>query len=148
MKVLVGKWRVAPVALELILIALRFVSFQFTLAVVILAFVGYSSANAIGQVVDVAKSASPVGSHGPALVNVLGWGGWNNGWNNGGWNNGGWNNGGWGNDGWGNAGQGWNGGVGHGVVVGAPHGAPLIALKTDGWGVSGWGVGAGNGHDG
>lgn len=110
-------------------------------AVVILAFVAYANANAIGQVVDVAKQAAPVGSHGPALVNIHGgyggyggYGGWNNGWGNG-WGNG-WNNG-WGN-GWGN---GWNNGWAGPIGIGG-HGLP--SLKVDNWG----GHGDAHGHDG
>lgn len=109
-----------------------------------------------------AKSAAAVGSHGPALVNVGGWGGWNNGWNNGGWNNGGWNNGGWNNglnggwnNGW-NNGVGWNGvnaiGLGHGIALGG-HGTPLLAVSSWGPGIgagigSGIGLGIGDGHSG
>lgn len=117
----------------------NFVLFQFMFAVVILAFVAYTSANAIGQVVDVAHQGAPVGSHGPALYNSWGKGGWNGGWNNGGLNNGGWNNGGWNNGGWNN---GWNGaGIGVGVGGYGGHGPSLY--------VDGWGAGGGaHGHDG
>lgn len=69
--------------------------FQFALALVILAFVGYSNANAIGYVVDIAKASHPVGTHGPALVNLWGNGGYNSGYNSGYNNNGNYNNNGW-----------------------------------------------------
>lgn len=103
---------------------------QFTIAVVVL-FVAVAGAH----VLDVAKVHSPVGSHGPALVNAHhghgGWGGYGpagyGGWGYGGWGNGGWGNGGWGNGGWG-AGYGGYAGYGaagyghHGEYVGHPHG--------------------------
>lgn len=96
--------------------------FQFTIGVVTLAFVAFANANAIGQVVDVAHQGSPVGSHGPALVNSWGHGGWNNG----GWGNGGWN----------------NGGYGYGPIGIGGHGLP--SLSVNGWGAHG----DAHGHDG
>lgn len=120
---------------------------QVTIAAVVL-FAAVASA----AVLDVAHEHSPVGHHGPALVNVhhgghhggyAGYGGpagygygpagWaRGGWGNGGWGNGGWGDG-WGNGGWGNGGygNGWGAGYGgygaagyghHGEYVGNPHG--------------------------
>lgn len=81
---------------------------QFTIAALVLAFAYIANAH---TVVDIAKYHSPVGHHGPALVNSHGgYGGGYGGGYDGGY------------------GGGYNGGYGHGWDVGHPHGAPHITL--------------------
>lgn len=91
--------------------------FQFTIAAIVLAFAMFANASIV---VDVAKQHSKVGSHGPALVNSGGWGGWGGNGGYGGWGG----NGGFGGDGGygGGYGGGYDGGYGGGYGGDAYHG--------------------------
>ncbi|XP_031632235.1 glycine-rich cell wall structural protein 1.8-like [Contarinia nasturtii] len=90
---------------------------KFTIAAIVLAFALFANANVV---VDIASPHSPVGSHGPALVNA------------GGSNYGGW---------------GYGGDAYSGYSVGYPKGGPKITLHTTGnLGYGGYDGGYGGGY--